>query len=66
VWLITTNDNPSAIRLYQKRGFDIIALHVNAVRESRKIKPEIPLKGYDDIPILYEIEFERMLSLDQL
>lgn len=61
VWLITTNDNTRAVRFYQKRGFDMTALHVNAVRESRKIKPEIPLKGYDDIPILHEIEFEKML-----
>lgn len=35
IWLITINDNTRAIRFYQKRGFDMIALHVNAVRESR-------------------------------
>jgi GNAT superfamily N-acetyltransferase/NTP pyrophosphatase (non-canonical NTP hydrolase) len=62
VWLITTNDNTRAIRFYQKRGFDIKDIYINAVNESRKIKPEIPVSGNDDIPILHEIEFEMLLS----
>ncbi|KNF08635.1 acetyltransferase [Gottschalkia purinilytica] len=62
VWLITTNDNTRAIRFYQKRDFDIKAIHIDAVNESRKIKPEIPLKGYDNISILHEIEFEIKLK----
>jgi len=61
VWLITTNDNIHAIRFYQKRGFDMVALHRNAINESRKIKPQIPLTGIDGIPILHEIEFEIIL-----
>lgn len=61
VWLITTNDNTKAIRFYQKRGFNMKALHLNAVVKSRKIKPEIPLYGFDNIPILHEIEFEKIL-----
>lgn len=61
VWLITTNDNTYAIRFYQKRGFDMAAIHRNAINESRKIKPQIPLTGFDKIPILHEIEFEMML-----
>ncbi|HOK43965.1 MAG TPA: GNAT family N-acetyltransferase [Thermoclostridium caenicola] len=61
VWLITTNDNIHAIRFYQRRGFDMAALHRNAIEESRKIKPQIPLKGLDDIPIRHEIEFELCL-----
>jgi GNAT superfamily N-acetyltransferase len=58
VWLITTNDNVNAIRFYQKRGFNMAGLYLNAVNEARKIKPEIPLIGNDNIPILHEIEFE--------
>lgn len=58
VWLITTNDNTKAIRFYQKRGFDLAGIHLNAIQESRKIKPQIPLYGIDGIPILHEIEFE--------
>jgi len=61
VWLITTNDNIRALRFYQKRGFDIKALHLNVIEEARRIKPDIPMYGNDDIPILHEIEFEKKL-----
>jgi ribosomal protein S18 acetylase RimI-like enzyme len=61
IWLITTNDNTKAIRFYQKRGFTITAIHIDAIRKSREIKPQIPLFGFDDIPILHEIEFEQRL-----
>jgi len=61
VWLITTNDNTQAMRFYQKRGFHMAALHRNAVTESRRIKPEIPLYGFDNIPILDEVEFEKRI-----
>ncbi len=58
LWLITTNDNLHALRFYQKRGFVIAAVHVNALAESRRLKPEIPLTGFDDIPLRDEIELE--------
>ncbi|MCC7450173.1 MAG: GNAT family N-acetyltransferase [Anaerolineae bacterium] len=58
LWLITTNDNIPAIRWYQKRGFTIAAVHINSLAEARRIKPEIPLTGFDGIPIRDEIEFE--------
>lgn len=61
VWLITTNDNTKAMRFYQKRGFNMKALYINAVQEARRIKPEIPLYGNDGIPILHEIEFEKKI-----
>lgn len=61
LWLVTTNDNIHAIRWYQKRGFTIAAVHVNALAESRKLKPEIPLVGQDGIPLRDEIEFEMFL-----
>ena len=62
LWLITTNDNLNALRFYQKRGFQITAVHPNAVDKSREIKPEIPLIGDDGIPIRDEIELSIMLS----
>ncbi|NYE58601.1 GNAT family N-acetyltransferase [Carboxydothermus ferrireducens] len=62
VWLITTNDNLKAIRFYQKQGFNMAALYLNAVEKARKLKPEIPLYGFDGIPILHEIEFEKILE----
>jgi N-acetylglutamate synthase-like GNAT family acetyltransferase len=62
LWLITTNDNIPAIHFYQKRGFTLAALHANAVRTSRELKPEIPERGWDEIPIRDEIEFEKILQ----
>lgn len=61
LWLITTNDNMHALRFYQKRGFELVAIHRNALAESRKIKPTIPLYGYDSIPLRDEIELEMYL-----
>lgn len=61
ITLITTNDNINAIRFYQKRGFDMVHLFHNAMDVSRKIKPEIPLIGENQIPLRHEIEFELLL-----
>lgn len=57
LWLQTTNDNTSALRFYQKRGFIIAAFRANAMEAQRRIKP-IPLIGNDGIPIRDEIELE--------
>lgn len=62
LWLITTNDNVDAIRFYQKRGFTIAAVHVDAIKKSRELKPSIPLIGHYGIPIRDEIEFEMLLG----
>ena len=58
VWLITLNDNLAALRFYQKRGFELVAVRRNALAEARKLKPMIPLLGQDDIPLRDEIELE--------
>jgi len=58
LWLITTNDNLEAIRFYQRRGFTLAAVYVNALSLSRKIKPSIPEMGSFGIPMRDEIEFE--------
>ena len=57
-WLITTNDNTHAIRFYQRFGFTLRAVHIDAVDEARKLKPQIPLTGNDGIPLTHEFEFE--------
>jgi ribosomal protein S18 acetylase RimI-like enzyme len=59
--LVTTNDNTSALRFYQKLGFRLSALRVGAVDAARSIKPQIPLVGNDGIPIRDELELELML-----
>lgn len=61
VWLITTNDNTHAIRFYQRFGFSLIAVYINAIEQSRKLKPSIPHTGIDGIPLLHEFEFEILL-----
>lgn len=61
IWLIITNDNLSALRFYQKRGFVLAALYPRALDLSRKLKPEIPLFGYEGIPLRDEIELELLL-----
>jgi ribosomal protein S18 acetylase RimI-like enzyme len=61
MWLITTNDNARALRFYQRRGWDLAALHRNAVTASRRLKPAIPEVGQDDIPIRHELELELLL-----
>ena len=61
LWLVTTNDNLPALRFYQKNGFVIAAVHLNAIEKDRRLKPEIPLTGMDGIPIRDEIELEMML-----
>jgi N-acetylglutamate synthase-like GNAT family acetyltransferase len=62
LWLITTNDNLHALGFYQKRGFHLVAVHANALAESRKIKPSIPEIGMQGIPLRDEIELEVQLS----
>ncbi len=58
VWLITTNDNTHAIRFYQRFGFALKAVYLDALDEARKLKPQIPLTGCDGIPLRHEFEFE--------
>lgn len=60
--VITTNDNVDAMRFYQKRGFDMVRLHYNALDHSRRLKPSIPLEGNYGIPLKHEIEFEMRLT----
>jgi DNA-3-methyladenine glycosylase I len=58
LWLITTNDNIPAMRFYESRGFQRVAVHRNAVELSRRLKPEIPLVGVDGVPIRDEVEYQ--------
>lgn len=56
--VITTNDNLSAIGFFQKRGFRLVKLYVNAMDYVRKVKPDVPLVGENNIPLNDELEFE--------
>ncbi len=58
LFLVTTNNNTHALHFYQKRGFVISAVRINAIAESRKLKPQIPFRDKDGLPIRDEIELE--------
>lgn len=58
LWLITTNDNTDALRMYQRAGWDWVGWHRDAVHDARSLKPELPDRGAHDIPIRHEIELE--------
>lgn len=62
LWLITTNDNRSAITFYTALGWQRAAVHRGALREARRLKPEIPEFASDGTPIEDEIEFQRLLQ----
>jgi ribosomal protein S18 acetylase RimI-like enzyme len=61
IFLITTNDNLNALGFYQKRGFSLVKIYRHALDESRKLKPNIPLIGMNNIPLRDEIELEMNL-----
>lgn len=56
--VMTTNDDLDALRFYQRRGFVICGIGVNAIEGSRKVKPSIPMNGDYNIPIRDEIYLE--------
>ena len=57
VWVVTTNDNLDALRLYQRRGFRLVALRAGAVDEARAtIKPSIGKVADNGIPVRDELE----------
>jgi len=63
LWLITTNDNLRALELYQRWGMEIVAFHRHAVTEARRhLKPSIPERGAQGIPIAHELELELRLQ----
>ena len=48
LWVVTTNDDARAIRVYRQWGFDLAALHRNAITEARRtLKPTISELGID-------------------
>ncbi len=61
LWLVTTNDNLAALKFWQKRGYELVAVHRNAIAAARRIKPQIPINGIDGIPIRDEIELEKQI-----
>ncbi|RMC37321.1 GNAT family N-acetyltransferase [Paracoccus alkanivorans] len=61
LWVMTTNDNLTALRFYQRRGFELRQVRAGAVSEARLLKPTIPEIGDHGIPIRDEIDLCRRL-----
>ena len=59
LWLVTTNDNLAALKFWQKRGYELVTIHRNAIADARRIKPQIPITGLNGITIRDEIELEK-------
>ena len=58
LWLITTNENMGALRFYQRRGLDMVAIHRDFVDVVRGVKPDVEVAGHDGIVFRHAIEFE--------
>ncbi|HZD16771.1 MAG TPA: GNAT family N-acetyltransferase [Actinomycetota bacterium] len=58
LWLVTTNDNVSAQRFYERAGFRLVAVRAGAVDRARALKPQIPLGGLGGVEIHDELEYE--------
>ena len=61
LWLVTTNDNLEALKFWQKRGYELVSVHRNAIADARRIKPQIPITGLNGITIRDEIELEKIV-----
>lgn len=62
IWLVTTNDNYEAAIFYITKGYRLVKIHKDALDVSRKLKPQIPLKGKHNISLQDEWEFEKLLK----
>ena len=62
MWLVTTNDNVTAMAFYKAMGMSLTAVHIGAITEARRLKPEIPAIGANGVPIQDEHEFELLLQ----
>jgi len=63
LWLITTNNNVRALGVYQRWGMEIAAFHRGAVAEARRLKPSIPERDANGVPLAHELELE--MHVDQ-
>jgi ribosomal protein S18 acetylase RimI-like enzyme len=62
-WLVTTNDNAPALRLYASLGYLVTEVRHGAIDEIRRtVKPSIPLVGHDGIEMHDELELRRSIE----
>jgi ribosomal protein S18 acetylase RimI-like enzyme len=61
VTIMTTNDNLRAIAFYVRRGYRIVAVHLDAMERVRQLKPGVPQTGQDGLPLRDVIELAKEL-----
>jgi len=57
----TTNDKTDALRFFQLKGFILQKVNINIIEKYRRLKPEIPLNGFNNIEIRDEIILKRKI-----
>jgi ribosomal protein S18 acetylase RimI-like enzyme len=62
VWVVTTNDNLTALAVYQRHGFRLAEIRPGAIDRARAIKPTIPEIGRQGIPMRDEIILEHYVD----
>lgn len=65
LWLVTTNDQLSALRFYQRRDFRLVSLERGAMDKERAVKRTIPEVGEFGIPVHDELELEKILPKNE-
>lgn len=60
--IVTTNDNLRAIAFYVRRGYRTIRIALNDMDRVRKLKPNVPQLGNDNIPLRDMFELEKNLT----
>jgi ribosomal protein S18 acetylase RimI-like enzyme len=63
VVLATINDNVRALSFYQRRGYRLIRLHLDAMDKVRDVKLGVPDLGQDGMPLRDMWELEKDLSM---
>ena len=61
LWLVTTNDNLDALRLYQRHGFRLVGLRPGSIDAARAAGAPVPPLGAHGIPLRDELVLERTL-----
>jgi GNAT superfamily N-acetyltransferase len=62
VRIVTTNDNLRAIAFYLRRGYRIVRVELDGMDRVRKLKPGIPERGLDGIPLRDMFELHKHLG----
>jgi GNAT superfamily N-acetyltransferase len=57
--LVTTNDNTKALGFYVRRGYRLVAIHLDAMDEVYRVKPGAPRIGNDGVALRDLLELHK-------